>query len=275
MKGWKSEKVVSSEKLNSAHEFQERWGFFWSSNDNEGKEWTRNFQELRLKDLTLFCLGEVKGKKIIDIGCFRADYLLTVAKLGAEYVGGQDLDEDDVKKGRLRLSKENIEGKLVAGDAVKLDFPDNFFDIAFSCDVFEHLSLKVKEKVISEVYRVLKPGGTFVIKTPNLSYLKISIFLRRILNLVMLKSPFVHIAHTNNNPDNQHHGLTTYSELENLLENNFFHTPEITFVPLIRKRLPKFVTKLLYGKKSFSEHIIISTRKAIFVGMWPYSDDIL
>ena len=275
MKGWKSEKVVSSEKLNSAHEFQERWGFFWSSNDNEGKEWTRNFQELRLKDLTLFCLGEVKGKKIIDIGCFRADYLLTVAKLGAKYVGGQDLNEDAVKIGRLRFNEENIEGKLVVGDAVKLDFPDNFFDIAFSCDVFEHISLEVKEKVISEVYRVLKPGGKFVIKTPNLSYLKTSIILKRILNLVMLKSPFVHIAHTNNNPDNQHHGLTTYSELENLLENNFFHTPEITFVPLIRKRLPRFVTKLLYGKKSLTETIIISTRKSIFVSMWPYSDDIL
>ena len=188
--------------------------------------------------------------------------------MGAGYVGGQDIDEVAVKIGRRRLSERNIEGKLVVGDAVKLDFPDNFFDIAYSCDVFEHISLEVKEKVISEVYRVLKPGGTFVIKTPNLSYLKISIFLRRILNLVMLKSPFVHIAHTNNNPDNQHHGLTTYSELENLLENNFFHTPEITFVPLIRKRLPKFVTKLLYGKKSFTEQIIISTRKSIFVSMW-------
>ncbi|SVD85287.1 uncharacterized protein METZ01_LOCUS438141, partial [marine metagenome] len=183
MKGWKnSEEVVSGEELD--HEFQERWGFFRTSKDtgaakfNKGEEWTRNFHELRLKDLMLFCLGEVKDKKIIDIGCFRADYLLTVAKMGAEYVGGQDLDEDAVKIGRRMLSEENIEGKLVVGDAVKLDFPDNFFDIAFSCDVFEHLSLKVKEKVISEVYRVLKPGGKFVIKTPNLSYLKISIFLR-------------------------------------------------------------------------------------------------
>ena len=267
MKGWKnSEKVVSSEELD--RELQERQGFYWTSMSNEGKEWTRNFQAIRLKDLTLFCLGEVKGKKIIDIGCYKADYLITVAKLGAGYIGGQDLNEDAIKKGRLRLSEENIEGKLVAGDAVKLDFPDNFFDIAFSCDVFEHISLEVKEKVISEVYRVLKPGGTFVIKTPNLSYLKICIFLKRILNLVMLKSPFVYIAHTNNNPDNEHHGLTTYSELENLLENNFFHTPEITYVPLIRKRLPKFVTKLLYGKKSFTEEIIISTRKSIFISMW-------
>jgi len=267
MKGWKnSEEVVSGEELD--HELHVLQGFFWTSMDNEGKEWTRNFHELRLRDLTLFSLGEVKDKKIIDIGCFRAEYLLTVAKMGAEYVGGQDLNEGAVKIGRRMLSEENIEGKLVVGDAVKLDFPDNFFDIAFSCDVLEHMSLEVKEKVISEVFRVLKPGGRFVIKTPNLSYLKICIFLKRILNLVMLKSPFVYITSTNNNPDNEHHGLTTYSELENLLENNFFHIPEITYVPLIRKRLPKFVTKLLYGKKSFTEQIIISTRKSIFVSMW-------
>tara|TARA_B100001013_G_C24600897_1_gene438811 strand:+ start:193 stop:999 length:807 start_codon:yes stop_codon:yes gene_type:complete len=267
MKGWKnSEKVVSDEELD--HELHHLHGFFQTSMDSESKKWTRNFHELRQRDLTLFCLGEVKGKKIIDIGCFKAEYLLTVAKMGAEYVGGQDLCEDAVKTGRLRLGEENIEGKLVVGDAAKLDFPDNYFDIAFSCDVFEHISLEVKEKVISEVYRVLKPGGKFVIKTPNLSYLKTSIILKRILNLVMLKSPFVYIPHTNNNPDNEHHGLTTYSELENLLESNFFHTPEITYVPFVRKRLPKFVTKLLYGKKCFTECIIISTRKSIFLSMW-------
>ena len=267
MKGWKSSgKVVSSEELD--RKLANVQGFYWTSMDNEGKEWTRNFHELRQRDLVLFCLGEVEGKKIIDIGCHEAPWLATVGKMGTEYVGGQDLDENAIKIGRSILSDENIEGKLVVGDAVKLDFPDNLFDLAISCDFFEHISLEVKEKVISEVYRVLKPGGTFVIKTPNLSYLKISIFLQRILNIIKLKSPFIYIPHTNNNPNNEHYGLTTYSELENLLENNFFHTPEIAYVPLIRNRMPKFVTKLLYGKKSFTECIIISTRKAIFKSIW-------
>ena len=122
--------------------------------------------------------------------------------------------------------------------------------------------------MISEVYRVLKPEGIFTIKTPNLSFLKISLYLKRILNLLRLRSPFIYIAHTKDNPDSVHIGLDTHSGIEKLLENNFFHTPEITYVPLIRKRLPKFITKLLYGKKSFTEEIIISTRKSIFIGMW-------
>ncbi len=266
MKGWNSEKIVSNNELDRDLAWLQ--GFFWATLYNEGKEWKRNFHEIRQRDLMFFNLGDVRGKKILDVGCGGAEYLLTVGKMGAEYVGGQDLSGDRVKRGRKVLKKENIKGKLVIGDASKLDFPDNFFDCAFSSDFFEHISLEVKEKVISEVYRVLKPGGTFVIKTPNLSFLKIVIFLKRILSLLKLKSPFLYIPHTKDNPDNEHHGLTTHSELERLLEDNFFHTPEITYVPLVRKGLPKFVTKILFGKKTFTESIIITSRKAIFYSLW-------
>ena len=123
LKGWNSEsKIVSNEELDK--EFAWLQGFFWASMDNEGKEWKRNFHEIRQRDLMLFALGDVNGKKILDIGCGSAEYLRTVAKMGAKFVGGQDLSEDDVKRGRLKFKEEKIEGKLVIGDAVKLDFPD-------------------------------------------------------------------------------------------------------------------------------------------------------
>lgn len=267
MKGWNSErKIVSDEELDRKLAWFQ--GYFWATHDNEGKEWTRNFHELRQRDLMLFNLGEVEGKKILDVGCSSAEYLLTLAKMGAEYLGGQDPDEAAVKKGRLRFSEENITGELVIGSAVKLDFPDNFFDSAFSSDTFNFLTLEEKEKMISEVYRVLKPGGIFTIKTPNLSFLRISLYLKRILNLLRLRSPFIYIAHTKDNPDSVHIGLTTHSEIEKLLEDNFFHTPKTTHVPLIRKGFPRFITNFLYKKKYFSESIIITSRKAIFKSLW-------
>jgi len=266
LKGWNSEKKVSSKELD--RELAVLQGFYWSSMDNEGKEWKRNFHEIRQRDLMLFTLGDVKGKKILDIGCGAADYLLAIGKPGADYVGGQDISEEAVKRGRLRLEKENIKGKLAIGDAINLDFPDNFFDGVFSSDFFEHINLEVKEKVISEIYRVLKPGGKLTIKTPNLNFLKVVIFIKRILNVLRLRSPFIYIPHTRNNPDNEHHGLTTHSELSTLLEDNYFHTPDIVYVPLIRKGLPKYITKILFGKKIFSEAIILSSRKAVFYGLW-------
>ena len=128
MKGWNSErKIVSAEELDK--ELAWFQGFFWASHDNEGKEWKRNFHELRQRDLMLFNLGEIEEKKILDIGCSTAEYLETLAKMGAEYLGGQDPDEAAVKKGRLKFSEENIKGKLAIGSAVKLDFPDKILTV--------------------------------------------------------------------------------------------------------------------------------------------------
>ena len=216
----------------------------------------------------LFSLGNVSGKKVLDVGCGSAEYLAIIGKMGANFVGGQDLGEEYINNGRKRLKESNIDGKLVIGDATKLDFPDDYFDIAFSSDFFEHITLEQKTKVISEVYRVLKPGGIFSIKTPNLTYLKLVICIKRFLNLLKAKSPFIYIAHTKNNPDNQHCGLTTFTELESLLEDNFFHTPKITFVPLIRKGLPNFISRIFFGRKIFTESIIITARKALFYGFY-------
>ena len=267
LKGWKSStKVVKDEDLNK--ELAWLQAYFWVSFESEGREWTRNLHELRQRDFMMFELGNVEGKKVLDVGCGSGEYLRTAAKMGASYLGGQDLDNEGIKRGRLNFEKEEIEGKLVIGDCQKLDFPDNFFDVAFSSDFFEHISLDVKENVVSEVFRVLKPGGSFVIKTPNLTYLRIVIALKRMLNLLRFRSPFIYIAHTKDNPDNEHYGLTTHAELARVLENNFFHTPVTTYTPIIRNRLPMFITNFLNGKKPFSESIIITAKKSIFYSIW-------
>ena len=264
LSGWEKYESKKNDELNENSWFE---GFFAESHDGwDGITRVRNFHELRQRDLTLFSLGSLKGKKVLDVGCGSAEYLTIIGKMGAEFVGGQDIGEENIKNGRSRLKEYGINGKLVVGDAINLDFPDNYFDSALSSDCFEHISLEKKKIIIAEVYRVLKPGGFFTIKTPNLTYLKVSIYIKRIINILTARSPFIYIAHTKNNPDNQHHGLTTFAELESLLEGSFFHTPKITFVPLIRRRLPKAVSRLLFGKKIFTESIIITTRKAIFYG---------
>ena len=266
LSGWGKYETKKNDELNENSWFE---GFFAESHDGwDGITRVRNFHELRQRDLMLFSLGNINGKKVLDVGCGSAEYLTIVGKMGAEFVGGQDIGEENIKDGRSRLKECGINSKLVVGDAINLDFPDNYFDSAFSSDFFEHISLEKKEKVIAEVFRVLKPGGVFTIKTPNLTYLKVIIYIKRFINILTARSPFIYIAHTKNNPDNQHHGLTTFAELESLLEGNFFHTPKIIFVPLVRKRLPKVVSRLLFRKKIFTESIIITTRKALFYGYY-------
>jgi len=264
--GWRSSQVCTTEELGKYAWAQ---GFFKASHYNwDGKTWARNFHELRTRDLALFALGsDVKSRRVLDVGCGAGEYLMTLAKMGAS-VAGQDISSEAIARAEVLLKGEGFEAELKAGDAVKLLFPDNYFDFVMSADFFEHISLYQKRLVISEIYRVLKPGGSVMIKTPNLTYLKLVINLKRILNLLRLKSPFIYIPHTHENPDNEHHGLTTYSELGQLLEDNFFHSPVITYIPLVRDRLPAFISKWLYGKGMFTEHIIITSRKSLFCAFY-------
>lgn len=46
-------------------------------------------------------------------------------------------------------------------DALKMDFPDNSFDLVWACESGEHMP--DKKKYVEEMIRVLKPGGTLVI----------------------------------------------------------------------------------------------------------------
>ncbi len=54
---------------------------------------------------------------------------------------------------------------LRQGDATQLDFDDGSFDLAFSYHVLEHVP--EYQKAIAEMHRVLKPGGTCCVGTPN------------------------------------------------------------------------------------------------------------
>lgn len=55
------------------------------------------------------------------------------------------------------------EGRVGVGE--QIPYADNQFDLVFADNVFEHLAEPVS--VFHEVYRVLKPGGYFLAKTPN------------------------------------------------------------------------------------------------------------
>lgn len=64
---------------------------------------------------------------------------------------------------RVKVNPHLDEGRVGVGDA--LPWPDKTFDVVFCDNVLEHLP--DPQAVFLEVYRVLKPGGTFIAKTPN------------------------------------------------------------------------------------------------------------
>lgn len=266
MLNWNKTELV--EKKNMTGDFWRR-GYFYSQ-INQKEYYRRDFEELRYRDLSLFTLGDIKSKKVLDIGCGDGLYVLAFLQLDAEQVCAQDILPEEVEKCKDKCSKEGFSNfDLKVGNCEYLQFNNSYFDIVFSGDVFEHITKEQKINFIAEIYRVLKPGGIFTIKTPNKDYLKMSLFFKKIMYALKFKNPFnLYIAHTNNNPNNEHHGLSTFKEFKEIFSETMFHEPIITYQKLNKKAVPPFIPKLCLKNKYFNPQIIITVRKPYFYGLY-------
>ncbi|MCC9166040.1 bifunctional demethylmenaquinone methyltransferase/2-methoxy-6-polyprenyl-1,4-benzoquinol methylase UbiE [Pontibacter harenae] len=108
-------------------------------------------------------LAPEKPKKVLDIATGTADFAIETLRLKPEKITGVDISEGMLAVGRDKIAKKGLSDKieLVLGDSENLPFEDNSFDaitVAFGVRNFENLS-----KGLSEMNRVLKPGGTAVI----------------------------------------------------------------------------------------------------------------
>jgi 2-polyprenyl-3-methyl-5-hydroxy-6-metoxy-1,4-benzoquinol methylase len=265
-KGWNKTEFITGEKAFS-DEYSWHKGFFTVKGDKN--KWRRNYNELRQRDLALFIVGDVRGKDVLDIGCGFGMYMLTFLKMGARSVSGIDIDENLIERGRKYMENNNFEADFRVEDCTKLPHNPNSFDIVFSGDVFEHITETQKEQCIAEIYRVLRPGGIVVLKTPNLNYLKLPLFFKRVKAIVKLQNPFnIHIAHTRNNPDNEHIGLTTHKALIKNLKDNTFHEPQISYQAVNRKGLPASFMNRFRKILFLNQDIIVAARKPIFLGFY-------
>lgn len=70
-------------------------------------------------------------------------------------VTGIDIDKKAVEFAQKTFKKKNLKFKI--GDAMKLGFKNNTFDIVFCMQIYEHVPDMYK--LFKEIYRVLKPGG--------------------------------------------------------------------------------------------------------------------
>ncbi len=109
-------------------------------------------------------VAETKPKTILDIATGTGDLAIQFAeKTSAEKIVGLDLSEGMLSVARKKVSGNPISGKIefLQADSEALPFEDNTFDaitVSFGIRNFENL-----EKGLSEIFRVLKKGGIFVV----------------------------------------------------------------------------------------------------------------
>ncbi|MBS3123756.1 class I SAM-dependent methyltransferase [Candidatus Woesearchaeota archaeon] len=106
-------------------------------------------------------LGEVKDKKILDLGCGFGEQLEILAKKGAKELIGIDNSQKMIDLGK---EKKISHCQLLVGDLnKKLKFNNEHFDIVFSSLAVHYI--KNLKQLYSEAYRVLKKEGIFIFTT--------------------------------------------------------------------------------------------------------------
>ena len=100
---------------------------------------------------------------ILDIATGTGDLAINLAETNASKIIGLDISSGMLEIGKEKIKKKNLDSKIemVLGDSENMPFEDNTFDaitVSFGVRNFANL-----DKGLTEIRRVLKPNGTFVI----------------------------------------------------------------------------------------------------------------
>ena len=129
---------------------------WWDSAVGEvGDSFHRTFSRPALDGV----LGDVAGRRVLDLGCGNGASTRPLARRGA-WVVGADVSPTLIRHARAYERKEPLGALYVVGDAAALPFPDAGFDRVVADMVL--MDLEDGEAALREVGRVLRPGGRFV-----------------------------------------------------------------------------------------------------------------
>jgi SAM-dependent methyltransferase len=102
-----------------------------------------------------------KGEEVLDLGCGTGNAAVLAARAGARVIG-LDAASRLLQVARSRAAAERLPATFVEGDFHTLDFPASSFDAVVS--VFAAI-FGDPERILPEVFRVLRPGGRVVLAT--------------------------------------------------------------------------------------------------------------
>ncbi len=217
-------------------------------NSNLGSEEFKKYKGKKVHE-TIYnfanLLGDVKNKKILDLGCGRGDLVIELARRGA-LATGVDYSKDgiDLAKAALKIQSKEIKSRtnFFVKDIVKTDFEKNSFDIVVSTDVFEHLYKEELEIVVEKLSKTLNPNGFLLIHTgTNKIYLDFThilwcywmdLFLLKIYNFISRNNyPGLPKDPRNDLHKTQHVNEPTYFYLKSLFERHEFKGEINSMVP--------------------------------------------
>jgi ubiquinone/menaquinone biosynthesis C-methylase UbiE len=137
---------------------QEIYDRSWRSGLKAGKEEYGNLQT----NLEFIAHTDLlrPNHKILEIGCGIGSIVVELARQGYD-ITGSDISHEAIAYGLKKYGDIKLEVQA----AETLQYENETFDIVLSFDLFEHITQI--DRHISEVFRVLRPGGYCMFQTPN------------------------------------------------------------------------------------------------------------
>lgn len=123
----------------------------------------RFLAEQRAKMANRLIAPQYRQGRILDVGCGDQPFFLLKTQFSEKYGLDRLLQEESLgqwQKDGIILSKCDLEKQQT------MPFADEYFDVVTMLAVFEHLEKGKLAAQLKEIWRVLKPGGLFVMTTP-------------------------------------------------------------------------------------------------------------
>lgn len=121
-----------------------------------------NEQAIQFLASHYFALPRSKRKhiKVLDLGCGSGANLWMIAKEGFDAYG-IDISATGIRLCRTMLKQWGVSAALKVGNMRALPYEDSYFDAVVDVLSLEHTTLEGHQQAFKEIFRTLKPGGSF------------------------------------------------------------------------------------------------------------------
>ena len=200
---------------------------------------------------------------VLDVGCGTGELLEAVVRAKPGLAGGVGMDLAATVTSRL--AARGLRG--VVGDLNQAwPFPSEAFDNVIAAEVIEHVF--DTDSFVREAWRVLKPGGAFIVTTPNLAYAA-----NRLLLTLGIQPLFTETSTSRSlgrwlgalgqgNPTQGHLKIFTGGALRELLEMSNFKVETVRGYRFIQSGVLGAVDHMLTLRPTLSAGFAVRARKA-------------
>jgi ubiquinone/menaquinone biosynthesis C-methylase UbiE len=118
-----------------------------------------------LRDMTVSLAQVTTGDSVLEVGCATGTLTLAAKRQVGESgkVCGIDVIPGMIEASQRKAAQANVDAVFQLGSIDDLPFPADQFDAVMCSFMIFHMSETVRRKGITEIYRVLKPGGRLVV----------------------------------------------------------------------------------------------------------------